>query len=45
MNKDNKDFILEAGYAITGAVAAAALIVQAVSAIGFIALKIVDKDR
>lgn len=44
MNKENKELLLEAGYAVVGATAAATTIVQLVTIVGFIALKLIDKD-
>ena len=44
MNKDNKDLILDAGYAVVGAVAAVTVIVQAVNILGLVVLKAIEKE-
>ena len=44
MNKDNKDLILDAGYAVVGAESAVTVIVQAVTILGFVVLKAIEKE-
>lgn len=44
MNKDNKELIVDAGIAIIGAVSTVTVIVQAVTILGFVVLKAIDKE-
>ena len=44
MNKDNKDLIVDAGCAVLGTLATVTVIVQAVTILGFVVLKAIDKE-
>ena len=44
MNKDNKDLIVDAGCAVLGAVSTVTVIVQAVTILGFVVLKAIEKE-
>lgn len=44
MNRDNKELIVDAGLAIIGAVSTVTVIVQAVTILGFVVLKAIDKE-